>query len=191
MGRSPPGVTVDPALEIPDPSVVLLIGAAGAGKSTFALGHFPADAIISSDAVRKAILGDASDQTANGRVFAEVHRALDRRLAAGQLAVVDATNLTAAGRRAIRERAGRAGMPAVAIVFALPADLVRRRNAARPGRQVPEAAVTRQLIALERILDHGVLDGEGYQRIVKLDDPDAVERVTVRCSRGRARTGDP
>jgi predicted kinase len=184
-------VTGDLLLAIPDPSVVLLIGAAGAGKSTFAVGHFPADAIISSDALREAILGNATDQTANGRVFAAVHRALDQRLAADRLAVVDATNLTAAGRRAIRERAGRAGVPAVAIVFALPADLVRRRNAARPGRQVPDAAVARHLIALERILEQGVLEREGYQRIVRLDDPGAVERVTVRLSRGRARTAEP
>ena len=184
-------MTDDRAVELPDPAVVLLIGAAGAGKSTFAHAHFPADAIISSDALRQAILGDATDQTANGRIFAAVHRALERRLAAGRLAVVDATNLSAAGRRGIRERAVRAGVPTVAIVLALPADVVRRRNAARPGRQVPEAAVARQLAALERLLEQGLLDGEGYQQIVRLDDPDTATGLTLRLSRGAARTAEP
>ncbi len=184
-------MTDDRAVELPDPAVVLLIGAAGAGKSTFAQAHFPADAIISSDALRQAILGDATDQTANGRVFAAVHRALDRRLSAGRLAVVDATNLTATGRRRIRERAARAGVPTVAIVLALPADVVLRRNAARTGRQVPVAAVARHLAALERLLEQGLLDGEGYQQVIRLDDPEAAARLTIRLNRGAARTAEP
>ena len=191
MGGSPPDVSDDRAVELPEPSVVLLIGAAGAGKSTFAQAHFPADAIISSDALRQAILGDATDQSANGRVFAAVHRALDGRLAAGRLAVVDATNLGAAGRREIRERALRAGVPSVAVVLALPADIVRRQNAARPGRQVPDGAVVRQLATLERLLERGVLDGEGYQQVVRLDDPDAAARLTIRVTREGARTAGP
>lgn len=169
-------------LEIPQPAVVLLVGAAGAGKSTFASTHFPAAAIISSDSLRAGITGDAADQTANRRVFAAVHGALQRRLAAGRLAVIDATNITAAGRRAIRERAAGAGAPVIAIVLALPADIVLRQNAARPGRRVPDAVVARHLAALAGMLERGVLDEEGYATLVTLRDPDAVRGVTVRVA---------
>ena len=45
-------------LEIPDPSLVLLVGAAGAGKTTFAARHFPPDEVLSSDAYRALVSGD-------------------------------------------------------------------------------------------------------------------------------------
>lgn len=167
-------------LEIPTPSVVLLIGAAGAGKSTFARRSFPAEAVISSDAFRESILGDVADQTANSRVFAAVHRAVDARLAARRLAVIDATNLASAGRHAIRERAVRAGVPVVAIVLAPPADVVHRQNAARPGRRVPDAVVARHLAALDRLLDRGGLATEGDARIVILRDPAEIAELEVR-----------
>jgi len=151
-------------LDLPGPAVVLLIGAAGSGKSTFAARWFPPPAIIASDDLRAAITGDVEDQTANGLVFAAVHRALDRRLASGQGSVIDATNLTAAGRQAILERAGRAALPAIAIVLALPAELVQRRNAGRDGRRVPAAVVARHLARVERLLERGALEREPYER---------------------------
>ena len=112
-------------------SVVLLVGAAGAGKSTFARRHFPPEAILSSDAMREAIAGDAADQRVNGPAFAALHRALDRRLVSGGMAVVDATNATAAARRTIRRIAERHRVPVIAIVLDLPG------RSPRAGRSVP------------------------------------------------------
>jgi len=167
-------------LEIPDPSVVLLVGAAGAGKSSFAVRHFPRVAILSSDAMRESISGDPADQTATRAAFAALHRALEQRLADRQLAVIDATNVTPAARLAIRRAAVRQGVPVVAIVLDLPADLVRARNASRAGRQVPDAVTLRHLGQLAGALDRGQLGAEGYAQVVHLRDPDEVDRVTVR-----------
>jgi protein phosphatase len=167
-------------LRIPDPSVVLLVGAAGAGKSTFAARHFPASVVLSSDALRAAISGDPADQSATRPAFAALHRSLDRRLAAGLLTVVDATNVTAAARRTIRGIAARHGVPVVAIVLDLPAPIVRARNAARRERAVPEDAVTSHLGRLSETLANGDLRAEGYARVVHLRNPEDIDGLSVR-----------
>ena len=170
-------------LAIPDPCVVLLVGAAGAGKSTFAKRHFPHEAILSSDAMREAIAGDAGDQRVNRPAFAALHRALDRRLASGGLAVVDATNATAAARREIRRIAARHGTPIVAVVFDLPEAIVRARNAGRMGRSVPDEVVTRHLATLARARTLGTLEAEGYAMIVRLPTPTEVDETMIRVGR--------
>lgn len=174
-------------LEVSGPATVLLVGAAGSGKSTFASRWFPAPAIISSDAIRAAVTGDVENQAANARVFAIVHRTLERRLAAGLGSVVDATNLTAAGRRALLDRSAGAAVPAFAIVFALPGELVQRRNAERRDRQVPRHVVARHLAAVERLLAVGSLDREGYERVVVVRRPDDVDGLRLVLSGGAAR----
>jgi len=45
-------------IRIPDSALVLLIGASGSGKSTFAARHFGADAVVSSDQLRGLIAGE-------------------------------------------------------------------------------------------------------------------------------------
>jgi predicted kinase len=178
-------------LEIPDPSCVLLVGAAGSGKSTFAARHFPPGSILSSDALRAAIGTGEADQAVSRTAFAALHRTLDRRLAAGRLTVVDATNATAAARLAIRRVAARHGVPIVAIVFDLPEAIIRDRNAGRAGRRVPEEVVTRQLTSLNRALETGMIVSEGYGLIARLRTPGEVDRVVLRIGSQRVRLNGP
>jgi predicted kinase len=166
-------------VEIPDPSLVVLVGAAGAGKSTFSARHFAAGDVLSSDALREAITGDAADQGATRPAFAALHRALARRLLAGRLTVVDATNVTPAARRALLRRAAGAGVPAVAIVLALAPAVVDARNATRAGRRVPRDAVLQQLADLEAGVRAGALEAEGFALVVRLADPADVDAVRI------------
>lgn len=169
-------------IDVPDPSLVVLIGAAGAGKSTFAARHFAPDEILSSDRFRRLVSGDEANQKATKAAFTMLHQVLEKRLAAGQLAVVDATSIEPSARRGLLVRAEAAGMPATAIVLDLPADTVLARNAARPARVVDMAVVRRQLHRLRASLDgpEPLIAGEGFASVVTLHDPAEVDRVTLR-----------
>lgn len=166
-------------LRIPDPCLVVLVGAAGAGKSTFAARHFAPGEVLSADAFRERIAGDAGDQRATAPAFAALHRTLEARLAGGLLTVVDATNVTAAARRALIGLASAAGMPAVAVILDPPAAAVLSRNASRPARVVPEAVVRRHLRELSGSLRDGRLEGEGFAAVLRLGDPGATDAVRV------------
>ena len=167
---------------ITDPSLVVLVGAAGAGKSTFAARHFAPDEILSSDRFRRLVSGDEANQKATKAAFKALHEVLERRLAAGQLAVIDATSIEPSARRGLLARAEAAGIPATAIVLDLPPDTVLARNAARPARVVDMAVVRRQLQRLRASLDgpDPLIAGEGFVSVVTLHDPAEVDRVTLR-----------
>jgi protein phosphatase len=166
-------------IALADPRVVVLVGAAGSGKSTFAARHFPAEQVLSSDAYRGLVSGDPANQRATRAAFAALHRELDERLRAGRSAVVDATNVTARARRALVRRADAAGIPAVAIVLDLPTRLVLARNASRGPAAVPEDAVRRQLADLRRSLPVASLRAEGFALVVRLSDPAEVDAVRL------------
>ena len=135
-------------IEVPIPGLVVLIGAAGAGKSTLAGRLFAPEEILSSDDLRAAISGDPADQRVTRTAFRILHRQVGGRLAAGRLVVVDATNVEPAARRALVGLAHRAGVPAVAIALVPPASQVHARNTGRTERVVPRDVVDRHLARL-------------------------------------------
>ena len=140
-------------IEVPVPGLVALVGAAGAGTSTLAARWFAPDEILSSDALREALTGDAADQRATRRAFAILHREAGRRLVAGRLVVVDATNAERAARLQLVRLAREAGVPAIAIAILADPREVHARNAGRPGRPVPAEIVDRHLNAIARLGD--------------------------------------
>lgn len=175
----------DGAILVAAPGVIVLVGAAGAGKSTFARRHFPPDEIVSSDALRGAIRGDPTDQTVTRTAFRILHRELTKRLAAGRIVVIDATNLTRAARLAIVRRAGFVGAPVQAIVLVPPGAEVRARNGARSSGRVPADVVDRQLAAAALLGDDraAIVDrlvGEGFRAVHVLASTAEIDAVEVR-----------
>ena len=176
---SPPDPSV---LDVPDPSLVVLVGAAGSGKSTFAARHFAPDEVLSSDAFRALVSGDPANQAATKPAFAALHRAVIARLRSRRLTVIDATNVQPHARRSLVARAAEAGVPVIAIVLDLPPDVVLARNAARPGAAaVPEPAVRAQLDALATTFAADpALAWSGFAGVHRLRTPAAVDAVVVR-----------
>ena len=177
---SPAGeVRPGPRIVLPEPCLVVLVGAAGSGKSTLAARLFAPDRVLSSDAHRAMLTGDESDQRVTRTAFAILHRQLARRMAERRATVVDATNVTSFARRALVRRAAAEGIPAIAIVLDLPPAVVLARNATRPGRSVPEGAVRRQLDDLARSIRRGSLDLDGFAAIHVVRTPDELDTMTI------------
>ena len=80
-------------IDIPALSLVVLVGASGSGKSTFARTHFRATEVISSDFCRGLVSDDENDQAASKDAFEVLNFIAAKRLAAGRLTVIDATNV--------------------------------------------------------------------------------------------------
>jgi predicted kinase len=183
------------SIRVPDPSLVVLVGAAGAGKSTFAARHFAPGDVLSSDAFRAIVSGNEADQRGTRTAFSILHREVSRRLAAGRL-VVDATNVELHARRALLARAAFAEVPAVAIVLALPAAIVHARNAGRTGRIVESEIVAghlERLAAAETSSEGsgGLFAGEGFEAVHVLRSVAEVEATRIaRVPGRRARESD-
>ncbi len=173
-----------PTIVLADPSVVVLVGAAGSGKSTLAARLFAPDEILSSDALRERVSGDAADQRATGTAFRILGRMLETRLMAGQLAVVDATGLKPSDRRPWLMAARRHGVPAAAIVLSLPASVVHARNAGRQ-RVVDPDVIDRHLAQQATLATPERLRAEGFDPVVVLRWVIEVDRLEIERRRSR------
>src|SRR5438445_2583255 len=87
-------------LTIPELSLVVLIGPSGCGKSTFAAKHFLPTEVISSDYCRALVSDDEVDQDATADAFDLAREIAAKRLKRRKLAVIDATNVRTADRKA-------------------------------------------------------------------------------------------
>ena len=165
-------------MKIPEPSLVLLIGPSGSGKSTFAREHFKPTEILSSDFCRGLVSDDETDQAATGDAFEVLHFITSKRLAAGKLTVIDATNVQVEARKPLLALAREYHCLTVAIVFNMPTKLCQERNEARPDRNLKPHVIRQQSQQLRRSLHN--LKREGFQRFVYvMSTQEAVEAIRV------------
>ncbi|MEV0411861.1 polynucleotide kinase-phosphatase [Streptomyces sp. NPDC050448] len=165
-------------LPVTDLSLVVLIGATGSGKSTFARKHFKATEVISSDYCRGLVADDENDQSASKDAFDVLHYIAGKRLAAGRLTVVDATSVQQEARRQLVQLARAHDVLPIAIVLDLPEEVCAERNAARPDRAgLPRAVIQRHRRDLRRSLRG--LEREGFRKVHVLRSVEEVETAEV------------
>jgi protein phosphatase len=164
-------------LTVPDFSLVVLVGATGSGKSTFAARHFLPTEIVSSDRCRALVSDDETDQSATADAFALVEAIASKRLARRRLTVIDATSVRAEDRRRLVALARRHHALPTAIVFDLPEEVCLARNRARPDRRIAARVVGDQVRRLRGSLRG--LQREGFRRVDILRGAEAVDAATV------------
>ncbi|WP_420626969.1 polynucleotide kinase-phosphatase [Candidatus Poriferisodalis sp.] len=164
-------------IETPEVGLVVLCGASGSGKSTFASRHFSDTEIVSSDRCRALVGDDETDQSVTSPAFELLHTIIDKRLELGRLTVVDATNVKPEDRRSLLEVARRWDVLATAIVFDLPLALCLERNRSRQDRRTPEHAVKRQHVTMRRTAKQ--LRKERFARVYTLGSVTELDTVEV------------
>jgi protein phosphatase len=165
-------------IKIPELALVVLIGASGAGKSTFARRHFKSTEIISSDYCRGLVADDENDQAATKDAFEILNFIAAKRLAAGRLTVIDATNTQPESRKPFIELARRYHCLPAALVLDLPEDVCVQHNSARPDRNFGTHVIRNQRAQLRKSL--GSLQREGFRHVTVLHSLAEVEVAQVR-----------
>jgi protein phosphatase len=164
-------------LGIPELSLVVLVGVSGSGKTTFARQHFGPFEVISSDFCRGLVADDENDQAASAAAFDVLGYIAGKRLAAGRLTVVDATNVQPAARKQFVELARAHDVLPVAIVLDLPKNLCAQRNTNRPDRAFGAQVIARQHDQLRRSLRS--LSREGFRKVHVLRSPAQADAAVV------------
>jgi polynucleotide kinase-phosphatase len=168
-------------LGVPSLSLVALVGISGSGKSTFARTHFAPTQVLSSDAFRAMVADDENDQSASAAAFDALHYVAGKRLAAGRLTVVDATNVQPSARAGLIEVARDHDVLAVAIVLDVPEDECWARTQARSDRHFGRAVLARQGRDLRRSLRG--LRREGFRTVHVLRGTAEIQAATIRYER--------
>jgi protein phosphatase len=164
-------------LAIPALCLVALVGTTGSGKSTFAARNFRPTEVISSDACRGLVADDENDQSASSDAFDVLNYITGKRLAAGRLTVIDATNVQQESRKKIVALAREHDVLPVAIVLDIAEQICAERNAGWPDRDFGPHVLRRQRALLRRSLRG--LHKEGFRTVHVLHSPAEVDDATI------------
>ena len=148
---------------LPSPCLVVLVGASGAGKSTWAAEHFAPDQVVSSDRLRAVVGEGEEDLAASEDAFALLDQIVEQRSARRLTTVVDTLGLdpTAPRRAGWRWPGGTAVATACASCSRRRAAECRARNRAR-GKPVPDAVLV--AAGAPGAASNGLARGRGVRR---------------------------
>ena len=131
-------------VRLPDPVVVVLAGAAGSGKSSWAAARYRPVEIVASDTLRGIVGSGPADLDATTEAFALLDQIVAARTQRRLTSVIDTLGLDRDRRDRYRQLARGAGLPAILVIIDTPPELARQRNRDR-DRPVPAPVLTEQL----------------------------------------------
>jgi protein phosphatase len=165
-------------LKIPQLALILLIGASGSGKSTWARKNFLPTEIVSSDACRAMLSDDENNQSVTPEAFRLLHFIVEERLRLGRLTVVDATNVQKESRQPLIALARKYHVLPAAIVFKISERICFDRNQQRTDRTIPPYVLRQQGMHLRRSLGH--LKEEGFAKAHVFDSVEALDNLIIK-----------
>jgi len=140
-------------------SVIVLSGAAGAGKTTFAERLFDKGsvAVLSLDKIRRMIAAPAGSEEAQAQALSLIGQVAAQRLRAGQSVVIDGRALTPEERRGLVLIAQRARRPAHLIFLEASREQLIESGVAEEDaeRDLPLALELRRAIEQDRLGEEG------------------------------------
>ncbi len=164
-------------LPVSDPSLVVLCGPAGSGKTTFARRHFPDTTIVSSDRCRAMIADDEADLRVSPDAFELFHTIIEMRLRRHRLTVADSTALQPEARATLRQIARRGEVPVVAVLFDVPEATCLAWDHRR-DRQVGRSVIHQQWERFQQALR--AVPDEGFDHVVVVGEGDlTTARITI------------
>lgn len=164
-------------IEIPEFSLVALIGASSSGKSTFARKHFKSTEVLSSDYFRSLISDDENNQEITSDAFEALYNVAGLRLKNMKLTVIDATNIQSSSRKKIIDCVRAHDCQAAAIVFNLSENILQERNRERSDRGLSPRVISRHVIELKQTIKN--LKKEGFRYIYVIKSPEEVDQVEI------------
>jgi alkanesulfonate monooxygenase SsuD/methylene tetrahydromethanopterin reductase-like flavin-dependent oxidoreductase (luciferase family)/predicted kinase len=177
-------VDTDQLPVIPDPALVVLIGASGSGKSTWAAQQYRPAEIVSSDRLRAVVGSGEHDLDASDEAFSLLDQIVAARTSRRLTTVVDTLGLSPDRRLGYLALARRGRLPAVAVLFDIDGAVCRERNRTR-DRSVPAVVLDAQL---GRVRDTaGQLEAEGWDLVVRLSESAAAQAVEPAHTPGSSR----
>lgn len=162
-------------IDIPEFSMVMMIGPTGSGKSTIAKRNFDDSEVISSDQCRYMVADNPNDQTASVDAFKLVHFILNTRLKNRRLSVIDATNLEDIHRRTILDIAKEHHCQITAVVLDIPMNQCIEQSANRAGHVPPERVVRHHYQTLNR--QKRKIRKEPFHRVHYIKNPQEANEV--------------
>jgi protein phosphatase len=164
-------------IKIPGLALVVMVGASGSGKSTFARTHFKPTEILSSDYCRGLVSDDENDQAATKDAFEVLQFIAGKRLKAGKLTVVDATNVQPEARKPLIALARQYHCLPVVFVLDMPERLCQDRNVGRTDRAFGPHVIRNQTSQLRKSIRG--LEREGFRHVHVFRSPDELEGLTI------------
>ena len=151
------------------PSIIVLCGPAGCGKSTFAVRHFRSTHVISSDFCRRLVCDDETDQRYHSETFALLNFLIGQRLSINRLCVVDSTALTPGARKALLALGRKHRVRTELFLFDIPLEKCLERDRNRM-RSVGPRVIEEQYRLFKQAQES--IPSEGFDEIVELHEED-------------------